>query len=397
MKKLRFKFILVSMLSMIFVLVVIMVSIISVNYFRFVNETDNIIEMLSNNGGTFNDNYDHNIKIDMNKPNPPNKETPFETRYFTIRIVNQEYIVNTSQIASIDNDKAISMANEIINNDKGFLDIYRYKVNNNDDSILIIFVDCRRNIESITNLILSSLWISLIGIVGVFILVYFFSKKVFKPVENSIKKQKMFITNASHELKTPLTVISANNELIEMIYNENEYSNAIKKQLNKLYSMVNNLTLLARMDESSDIKKENINISDIVNEIIDTYVNVFKANNLNFSYDIDDRINFNCDSNLFREMIYLLLDNANKYSLSYVSFKMKKENKNIIITTCNDSNVNNESGNLLLERFYRSIDARGNINGSGLGLSLVNEIVLHHNGSINIDTSNNSFKCIIKF
>lgn len=409
-KKLRFKFILISMISMISVLLIILLSIILINYHNSVNEADRVIDMLVVNDGKFDTskNKDDKQAPDSSNLTPPsdnkdkefddkNKETPFETRYFSITINNDTYTTNLEQIASVNETEAINMANSVKNKERGFYSIYRYRVEISDEETLIIFVDCRRSLESITNLILTSLWISFIGIVAVFILVFLFSKKVFKPVENSIGKQKMFITNASHELKTPLTIISANNELIELEYGDNEYVQSISKQISRMTSMVNNLTSLAKLDENKPIKKNEINISSLSLEIVDSFINVFESNNKKLEYDIDDSILYQCDSNLISQMIYLLLDNSNKYSISWGFFSVKKNNKIIEITSKNDSNLNMDNGDILLERFYRATDSRNNVSGSGIGLSLVNEIVNHHKGSIKINTKNNLFECIIKF
>ena len=100
--------------------------------------------------------------------------------------------------------------------DSGFTDIYRYMVADCEDGTRIIFVDCRQELESFRNTLVYSVGVSLLGFLAVFMLVLFWSKKIFKPVAESYAKQKRFITDASHEIKTPLTIIDANTEVIEL-------------------------------------------------------------------------------------------------------------------------------------------------------------------------------------
>lgn len=390
MKKLRIKFILICQASVFFVLLIILSTIIGVNYNKVIRDSNNVLDALLANDGKFDL---EPIRGDMK--NPPNKETPFETRYFSVKL-GDEVTIDVTRIASVNEKEALNMANSIKKNN-GFYGIYRYKVKDTNDYKLVVFVDCARSLDSIKNLIITSIWISLIGLLMVFILIFFGSKIILKPVIKADIKQKMFITNASHELKTPLTIISANNELIEIEKGDNEYSKAISKQITRLASMINNLTSLAKLDEDDKIMKNKVNISKLASEAMSSFTSVNDVLNIKFNYNIEEDLFLDCNGELISKLCYLLLDNAYKYSLSYIDFNLKHNGKYIEIVTKNDANIKSQNGNLLLERFNRGDSIRGEISGSGIGLSLVNEIVNLHNGTIDIDVKDGSYECLIRF
>lgn len=426
-KKLRRKFILISMLSILAVLVVIMTSISAVNYYKLVSEADSKIELISTNVGVPDDFKKENGASLLNSEtweerptggdgmNPfPNDKGMQEARYFCIFITSDEdYIFDDNHIASVSESEAISMASSILKKSKtkGFNDVYRYQVFSDvEENVVvdgvkskvtyqykIIFLDCRESISSFKNFVITCSWVSAVGLLAFFILVFLLSIKVFMPVKKSYEKQKRFITNASHELKTPLTIISANNEILELEYGENEYSKSIDKQIKRMTSMVNNLTMLARLDEADKIEKTNCNLTSLCYEAIDTYTPVFKTSEKKFTYDIAEGVDLICDQKLMSQLVALILDNANKYSLTFVNMTLLKTPKEIIFSVENDADVKENDGNIFLERFYRSSEARKTKEGSGIGLSLVKEIVDLHKASLDINVENNKFKITIKF
>ena len=275
------------------------------------------------------------------------------------------------------------MANNL-KNDSGYYDVYRYRVTNFDKYRLVTFVDCHERLSINRDVLMYSVMVSLIGFVAFFALIFVLSRDVFKPVAESYNKQKMFISNASHELKTPLTIISANNELLEMKYGESNQSDAINKQIVRMKEMIKNISTLAKMDEQ--IEKESFtkfNISDIIYDNLDSFKNVFIEKNIKISSSIVDDVEIKGDENLFRTLINIIFDNAQKYANSYFDVKLVKGH-NVLLTFTND-NINIKKGSLevVFDRFYRTDEARAsNIDGSGIGLSMAKEIVMLHKGKI---------------
>ena len=210
------------------------------------------------------------------------------------------------------------------------------------------------------------------------------SKKAVKPLAEAYEKQNLFITNASHELKTPLTIISANNEMLEIENGENEYSQAINKQINKMNSMVKNLTMLSRIYESTNIFYENVDLSEVMLEIVNLYKIPFKNKNINFNYTINNDIIIKGDIMMLKQLFASLFDNALKYTKDDFELSLVKQSNKIVCTFTNNS-YDIKKGNLdkCFERFYRLEEVRGSmIEGSGIGLSLAKEITYLHKGTI---------------
>lgn len=404
------------MISIIVVLMAIIGTITLINYNKTVDNIDKVLTVLVDNDGKFNglDFGDDNLKNtggNNNKDNlnPPKdygeftKETPYWTRFFSVKFTNSnpDPAVDTSMIASVSKEEAIDMAKKTIDSNSmiGFYGAYRYKVKIADDFKLVVFVDCTKEMRSIRYFVFTGTWISLVGIIAVFIIVFIFSKIVFNPVKRTYDKQKRFVTNAAHELKTPLTIISANNELIDAQYNSLDETQAIDKQVKKLTIMINNLTLLSKLDEEDknvDLK-EKVDLTKLSNDLIEPFKVIFESRNIKFIFFVDDNCYIKGNTNLISQLLSLLIDNANKYALTYIDFEVRIVGKGVELKTSNDADIDEKNPNLLLERFYRNDKARGKIEGSGIGLSVVNEIVKLHKGTIKLNASNNVYSCVIKF
>lgn len=404
------------MISIIVVLMAIIGTITLINYNKTVDNIDKVLTVLVDNDGKFNglDFGDDNLKntdVNNNKDNLNHqkdygeftKETPYWTRFFSVKFTNSNPApaVDTSMIASVSKEEAINMAKETIDSNSmiGFYGAYRYKVKIADDFKLVVFVDCTKEMRSIRYFVFTGTWISLVGIIAVFIIVFIFSKIVFNPVKRTYDKQKRFVTNAAHELKTPLTIISANNELIDAQYNSLDETQAIDKQVKKLTIMINNLTLLSKLDEEDknvDLK-EKVDLTKLSNDLIGSFKVIFESRNIKFNFFVDDNCYIKGNTNLISQLLSLLIDNANKYALTYINFEVRIVGKGVELKTSNDADIDEKNPNLLLERFYRNDKARGKIEGSGIGLSVVNEIVKLHKGTIKLNASNNVYSCVIKF
>lgn len=404
------------MISIIVVLMAIIGTITLINYNKTVDNIDKVLTVLVDNDGKFNglDFGDDNLKNTDGNNNKDNlnhqkdygeftKETPYWTRFFSVKFTNSnpDPAVDTSMIASVSKEEAINMAKETIDSNSmiGFYGAYRYKVKIADDFKLVVFVDCTKEMRSIRYFVFTGTWISLVGIIAVFIIVFIFSKIVFNPVKRTYDKQKRFVTNAAHELKTPLTIISVNNELIDAEYNSLDETQAIDKQVKKLTIMINNLTLLSKLDEEDknvDLK-EKVDLTKLSNDLIEPFKVIFESRNIKFNFFVDDNCYIKGNTNLISQLLSLLIDDANKYALTYIDFEVRIVGKGVELKTSNDADIDEKNPNLLLERFYRNDKARGKIEGSGIGLSVVNEIVKLHKGTIKLNASNNVYSCVIKF
>lgn len=396
-KKLKVRFVLLSMLSVFLVIGVLLTIINVVNYNRVADNSDHILKFLAINDGTFGiDKFDP--KNDPKKELGP--ETPYETRYFTVKYTdetNGTIITDIHSIAAIkDVKKAIEMADNILNKkkEKGYSGIYRYLISKKDDSTLVIFVDCSRQLDTANMFLKSSIAVALVGMALIFAFLCVFSKKAIAPIAKSYERQKRFITDAGHELKTPLTIISANNELIELESGENEYTVAISKQINRMNTLVKNLSLLAKLDESEVLSSvKEFSLTDAVFDVYNNFKTVLDSK-YTVTIDICENVGYVGDENLIRQLLTIIFDNANKYAVSKIDIKLEKNNSKISLTVSNDAqDIENGDLSRVFERFYRSNEARGSsVEGSGIGLSVAKEITDLHHGVIEATGMNGIFK-----
>ncbi len=396
-KKLRIKFIIASMASILLVLVATIGAINISNYISVKNEVNNSLTMVIDNG--------------LNDLGPGEGGGPFgpggEVRreHYFIVSYNQDGSVNQSNFKHIlfiiNEADGLKMASEVYNSDKtnGRNDNLFYKKTTKDNLTYVAFVDAKERLDSFHNFLVSSTVIATISYALIFVLIFFSSKIVFRVSEESYHKQKAFITNASHELKTPLTVISTDIELIEMDNGKSEWSSSIKDQVDRLTKMTNQLVILSRLDEE-DLSKfpfEDFSLSSLANNCVDTFSPSFKKEKLNLDVDIKENISINANKFLIEELFFIFMDNALKYAYKEVGVSLEKDKKDrVLMTFYNDVSEDYDvDTNLLFERFYRSPNASKK--GSGIGLSIAKEIINLHKGNIKVSKENNILKFIITF
>ena len=228
---------------------------------------------------------------------------------------------------------------------------------------------------------------SFLGLAAVLVLVIFFSQIVFLPVEESIRKQKQFITDASHELKTPLTISDANTEVIEMETGENQWTKSTRKQIQRLSGMVQQLVALSRLDENRDIgEKTEFSASDAVLETVQPYEAPVRTGGKEMEQLVDEGILFTGNERDFRQLVGILVDNAVKYTPEggKIRIALKKKGKKCQLEIFNDAEeLPVGKLDVLFERFYRLDSSRNSsTGGSGIGLSVAKAIVRAHKGKI---------------
>jgi len=319
-KKLRRKFIIVSMLSITIVLILIIGIINISNYIGISKRVEPLLMLISDNNGQL---IFNNLPEDSpNQKHPPgfSPETPFNTRFFSV-ILNSEGKVlstNTKFISALTKEDASSYAINIYkqNSKDGFYNNFKYKVVDNNNEILITFLDCNREFDTFYSFLWSSAFISLVGIVLVYVLVLILSRFSLKPIAESYEKQKRFITDASHEIKTPLTIIDANTEVLEMTSGDNEWTQSIRNQVKRLSGLSSNLVTLSKMDEKkSNLVMVSFSLSDAVSESIEQFKIIAQKQSKIFSIDIEKNISFTGNETQIRQLVTIFNDNAMKYSI----------------------------------------------------------------------------------
>lgn len=328
------------------------------------------------------------------KPSGPfTEETPYSTRYFVLRY-NDEGVLSDAgldNIASITEEDVPEYLAFAVSEGEGtgYYNGYQYKIlRAGKDRQMAIFLDCYQERRSVYTLAFLSFAITLVCIGLVYVIVLLSSKKAIAPMLKNAQRQKQFITDASHELKTPITVIATSLTVLEMEVGKQKWIDKAMAQTEKLKALVNSLVTLARMDEEeSPLKFADFDAGCAISETAESFVDFAQSKGFSLVLDIDDKLSYRGDEYAVRQLISILLDNAIKYAApgSEISFSLKKSGifaKGICIKTQNScENLDTDKLDKLFDRFYRSDESREG-SGFGIGLSIARSIVEGHRGKI---------------
>lgn len=323
-------------------------------------------------------------------------ESPFDTRYFTVSIAGGQVTdVNTARIAAVGAKRAASIAAKLHSKGwvSGFSGNYRYTTDVQDDETTYVFVDCSRELASFHSFLSASVAISCIGWLAVLAIVTGASGAVIRPMVESYSKQKRFITDASHEIKTPLAVIDAANEVQEIESGESEWTQSIHEQVARLTALTERLVFLARMDEgSAGFTMTSIDLSEAVDKAA-PFGSVAVSRGKRLATSIASGVRAHADAAAVAQVVELLLDNATRYasedsvielSLRAVSRGAGKGSAELVVSNAVDELPEGDLDRLF-DRFYRADVSRSSkTGGSGVGLSVVRAIAEAHGGSASV-------------
>lgn len=324
-------------------------------------------------------------------------ESPFDTRYFTVTLVEGQVVdVNTARIAAVGAKRAarIAMGLDSKGLTSGFSGNYRYTTTAQGEKTTYVFVDCSRELASFHSFLNASVAISCIGWLAVLAIVTVASGAVIRPMVESYSKQKRFITDASHEIKTPLAVIDAANEVQEIESGESEWTQSIHEQVARLTALTERLVFLARMDEgSAGFTMASIDLSEAVDKAAAPFESVAVSRSKRLSMSIADGVRAHADAAAVAQVVELLLDNATRYasedsvielSLRAVSRGAGKGSAELVVSNAVDELPEGDLDRLF-DRFYRADVSRSSkTGGSGVGLSVVRAIAEAHGGSATV-------------
>lgn len=324
-------------------------------------------------------------------------ESPFDTRYFTVTLVDEQVVdVNTARIAAVGAKRAARIATELDSKGltSGFSGNYRYTIAAQGEKTTYVFVDCSRELASFHSFLSASVAISCIGWLAVLAIVAGASGAVIRPMVESYSKQKRFITDASHEIKTPLAVIDAANEVQEIESGESEWTQSIHEQVARLTALTERLVFLARMDEgSAGFTMAAIDLSEAVDKAAAPFESVAVSHGKRLSTSIASGVRAHADAAAVTQAVELLLDNATRYasggsvielSLRAVSRGAGKGSTELVVSNAVDELPEGDLDRLF-DRFYRADVSRSSkTGGSGVGLSVVRAIAEAHGGSATV-------------
>lgn len=430
-EKFRRKFIIYASTSIFALILLILGTINLVNFGVLASNADEVTSLLASNGGVFqereprpepatngnetpvasdNGQEGDSAPLDPSQQDPGqlgpgrhgpmdpiNPETEMSTRYFTIRLDengNATMVKFAMSENTVGADEALTWGASLASNQKGWTrTTFRYRTYQYNQQTYVSVIDYSRELSPSYRVLWSSLIGGFAGLLVIVLALIPVSKILVKPLETSIKKQQRFVADASHELKTPLTIISANKDIIEAEYGESESTQAIAKQVTRLTGMVKNLNALARMEEEEKHLTSTFNLGALASDILMPYESAFMAKNVQFSAEIPEQIPFKGDEKMMGKLLGILMENALKYSLTTAEFHLYRNGERTVIKVINDAE-GIEEGTLdrVFERFYRSESARASlVEGSGIGLSIAKEIVSAHSGRIIAKGENGKF------
>ena len=337
-------------------------------------------------------------------------EAPFDTRYFTVTIAaGQVADVNTARIAAVGAKRAASIAAKLHSKGwvSGFSGNYRYTTDVQDGETTYVFVDCSRELASFHSFLSASVAISCIGWLAVLAIVAGASGAVIRPMVESYSKQKRFITDASHEIKTPLAVIDAANEVQEIESGESEWTQSIHEQVARLTALTERLVFLARMDEgSAGFTMTSIDLSEAVDKAAAPFESVAVSRGKRLSTSIASGVRAHADAAAVAQVVELLLDNATRYASegSVIELSLRADSRGagkgsaeLVVSNAVDELPEGDLDRLF-DRFYRAdVSRNSKTGGSGVGLSVVRAIAEAHGGSASVCGHSNQITFIVRF
>lgn len=417
-EKLRKKFIIFTMIAVISVFAVIILGVNGLFFYRTVNELDSTTQMIVNSDGHLrkakNDNNDPNQNPDTNanpNPNPKdeyteirneadtyhqnnqnnrefkNKEMPYATRYFFARTDDELNIleVNTEYIASVEQDEAENIITGIIKSgdETGWNGTRRYRISKIKNGYMAVVLDAENQVKYMMSILVITFLVSAVSIAVLYIIIRLIARKAVRPIAESYDKQKQFITDAGHELKTPLTAISANMEIVKMTAGESKWTNAVDRQTDKMINLINNLISLSKMDEGKiqqEIKE--FSFSESVLDTVESLGSIAVKKEIIIETDIQPDILIVNDESMLRQLVSILMDNALKYCDEHGKISVTVhsnnhsfgKNKTILMIQNDFADAEKFEPDKVFDRFYRGNKAHTSNGSFGLGLSIARNI-----------------------
>ncbi|MCR5221950.1 MAG: HAMP domain-containing histidine kinase, partial [Lachnospiraceae bacterium] len=373
-------------------------------YRQIVAENDQVLKILSDNDGTFPEPMKQ-----RDEPRPgggapefrkgkriDSPELPFETRFFSVRFDAKGTVekTDTGRISAIADEDAAGYAKQALlaHKEKGFIGDYRYIVKSGANETLVIFCDCGPSLANFRSFLRISVLISTVGLLLLSLVIILISGRAVKPVAQSYEKQKRFITDAGHEIKTPLAIIRADADVLSMdLPNENEWVSDILRQTDRLRDLTDDLIRLSRMEEGDKVlKREPVDLSKLVTEAVSSFRALFEEARLHVSTKVKEGVVIEADPKAIRELINILFDNAVKYTPDggSVTVQLNRAGKYAKLKITNDTaeEVAPDSLERLFDRFYRADASRNSeTGGHGIGLSVAKVVADAHHARLEVE------------
>ncbi len=413
-KQLRRRFVVSIMASALVLLVGVLVSINLLVIFVIDNSTTYTLEGIARNDGVAIDvssDYRTNVLNYFNPQYDSNllgAEVSYTSRFFYVRFTDGGRVVtvNTDNAATVTGERAKEFADIALEKNKpnGYVKgSYKFLISESEyNGTTVYFMDITDMYISVGLMVTASAIIGIVGWLGLLLIVIVMSKRAVRPIVENTVRQKQFITDAGHELKTPLAIISANTEVLEMMYGENEWLTSIHHQTDRLSSLIKNLLVLSKAEEKTHKESfSDVPISDIVSATVASFSAVAQRSQKRLYAEVQPALNVWGNEKSIAEVANILLDNAVKYAPegSKIELNLFRKGRQVILETTNALTPGVEvDTDRLFDRFYRSEQSRSRQTGGyGIGLSIADAIAKSHKASINAQTANGMITFTVVF
>ncbi len=417
-RELRQKFILIAMLSFFVVIMFTggMTVLSNQNSLRL--QAGHVLDLILNNGGELpapDIQMSSSLRVtDFFEGLSP--EFTYSARYFAVEYDSEGRVVkvDVNHVAFVDEADAVAYADDAKKSyeksltvalvDLGMVDTFYYRVRNMDDgSVLVAFLDCSFQMQVNQEVGWNTVVICGVGLLGSLLMVLYWSKRAIRPEIENTRKQKQFITNASHELKTPLAVIRANTEVIEMLQGESEWTQSTMSQVDRMDGLVQNLVMIARAEEREDrTGMSEINVGQLVADSVDPFRALAQQQKKELVCNVSEDVRMVADGSAIQQLCTLLVDNAIKYcdggGSVVVDVAQPKRDRVTLAVSNTYAEGKKADFSRFFERFYRDDESHSNGGGYGIGLSVAESICTRYGGSIKASWKNGivTFTCQLK-
>lgn len=405
---LRKKFILISAVSVLAVFSVIFLLLALFSWDQTARTMDTLADAIASNDGVFPE-FDPADRTGPIRGLPYgeviNEETRFSTRFFTAWLDREGEIlrVNVDAISSISREDVAEYVQKALKEgrERGWVSEYRYRVLDTARGSTAVFVNAGTHWAMTTRLLVTA-FLVLLGSAGlILLLTVLLSGRVVRPVAEGYEKQRQFITDANHELKTPLTLILSNLDILESELGENEWLEDIRGEGERMRLMIDQLVALSRMEERQDhLVREPFDLSAAVADTVSEFQTLADERDKGLRADLQPGLTYEGDEGLIRRLVSVLLDNAVKYCDPGGEIRVALcRHRHVVLTVENTcAKVGELELDRLFDRFYRADRARTFSGSFGVGLSIARSIVQGHHGSIHAYRKGNDigFKAELK-
>lgn len=391
LKKLRRRFIAAAMAAIGAVTLVLLCAVNLWNYKITTDSLDATLDIMSLTG-SYSSGKDYSLPEIFGGHS---SEEMYMTRFFAVYYDQNGKAAGVFRdyIATVSVEQALSYSSDALSSgrERGYYGDYRYRVLGASGGSIVVFLNAVPEQQSMKTLLRVSVIVSLLALLAAFALITAFSKKATAPYMKNMQLQKQFITDAGHELKTPLTSISTSADVLKLETGENEWVDNIQKQAARMSKLVANLVTLSKLDEGAQSPDMcDFSLSDAAWEVSEPFELRAVAQGKKYSRIIEDNITVHGDMAAVQQMISILLDNAFKYSDDggAIRLSVSKQHKGSVIevyNTCAEGSLGDISR--FFDRFYRADKARSADGGTGIGLSIARAVAEAHGGSISAESA----------